>query len=86
VATSHKANDTIKKIVSEAKKLKEADRLILLKELKIRRLLAEDKPIVRASRVKPLSLKKIDEIKHLSRKGQIILYNVLPRRMKMTII
>ena len=60
--------DTIKEIVSEAKKLKEADRLLLLKELKIRRLLIEDKPIVRASRVKSLSLKEINEIKHISRK------------------
>jgi len=32
-------------------------------------LLAEAKPIVRASRIKPLSLREIDEIKHLSRKG-----------------
>lgn len=63
------SNDTIKEIVSEAKKLKEADRQLLLKELRIRRLLAEDKPIVRARRVKPLSLEEINEIKHLSRKG-----------------
>jgi hypothetical protein len=69
VGTSYNANDTIKEIVSEAKKLKAADRLLLLKELKIRRLLAEAKPIVRASRIKPLSLREIDEIKHLSRKG-----------------
>lgn len=62
------SNDTIKEIVSEAKKLKEVDRQLLLKELRIRRLLAEDKPIVRAPRVKPLSLEEINEIKHLSRK------------------
>jgi hypothetical protein len=62
-------NDTIKEILSEAKKLKEADRQLLLKELRIRRLLAEEKPIVRARRVKPLSLEEINEIKHLSRKG-----------------
>lgn len=61
-------NDTIKEILSEAKKLKEADRQLLLKELRIRRLLAEDKPIIRARRVKPLSLDEINEIKHLSRK------------------
>jgi hypothetical protein len=63
------SNDTIKEILSEAKKLKESDRQLLLKELKIRRLLAEDKPIVRARKVKPLSLEEINEIKHLSRKG-----------------
>jgi hypothetical protein len=63
------SNDTIKEILTEAKKLKEADRQLLLKELKIRRLLAENKPIVRARRVKPLSLEEINEIKHLSRKG-----------------
>lgn len=63
------SNDTIKEILTEAKKLKEVDRQLLLKELKIRRLLAENKPIVRARRVKPLSLEEINEIKHLSRKG-----------------
>ncbi len=63
------SNETIKEILSEAKKLKEADRQVLLKELKIRRLLAENKPIVRARRVKPISLEEINEIKHLSRKG-----------------
>jgi hypothetical protein len=63
------SNETIKEILSEAKKLKEADRRLLLKELKIRRLLAESKPIVRARRVKPISLEEINEIKHLSRKG-----------------
>jgi hypothetical protein len=63
------SNDTIKEILTEAKKLKEADRQLLLKELKIRRLLAENKPIVRARKVKPLSLEEINEIKHLSRKG-----------------
>jgi hypothetical protein len=63
------SNDTIKEILTEAKKLKEADRQLLLKDLKIRRLLAENKPIVRARKVKPLSLEEINEIKHLSRKG-----------------
>jgi hypothetical protein len=63
------SNDTIKEILTEAKKLKEADRQLLLKELKIRRLLADNKPIVRARKVKPLSLEEINEIKHLSRKG-----------------
>ncbi len=63
------SNETIKEILSEAKKLKEADRQLLLKELKIRRLLAENKPIVRARRVKPISFQEINEIKHLSRKG-----------------
>ncbi len=63
------SNDTIKEILTEAKKLKEADRQLLLKELKIRRLLAENKSIVGARRVKPLSLEEINEIKHLSRKG-----------------
>ena len=63
------SNDTIKEILTEAKKLKEADRQLLLKELKMRRLLAENKPIVRARKVKPLSLEEINEIKHLSRKG-----------------
>ena len=63
------SNDTIKEILSEAKKLKEADRQLLLKELRIRRLLADGKPIVRARRVKPLSLEEINKIKHLSRKG-----------------
>ena len=63
------SSDTIKEILTEAKKLKEADRQLLLKELKIRRLLAENKPIVKARRVKPLSLEEINEIKHLSRKG-----------------
>jgi hypothetical protein len=63
------SNDTIKEILTEAKKLKEADRQLLLKELRIRRLLAENKPIMGARRVKPLSLEEINEIKHLSRKG-----------------
>ncbi|HEX3384056.1 MAG TPA: hypothetical protein VHS53_02650 [Mucilaginibacter sp.] len=63
------SSETIKEILSEAKKLKEADRQLLLKELRIRRLLAENKPIVRARRVKPISLEEINEIKHLSRKG-----------------
>jgi len=63
------SSETIKEILSEAKKLKEVDRQLLLKELKIRRLLAENKPIVRARRVKPISLEEINEIKHLSRKG-----------------
>jgi len=63
------SSETIKEILSEAKKLKETDRQLLLKELKIRRLLAENKPIVRARRVKPISLEEINEIKHLSRKG-----------------
>ena len=63
------SNDTIKEILTEAKKLKEADRQLLLKELKIRMLLADNKPIVRARKVKPLSLEEINEIKHLSRKG-----------------
>ena len=63
------SNDTIKEILSEAKKLKESDRQLLLKELRIRRLLAEDKPIVRARKIKPLSLEEINEIKHLSRKS-----------------
>jgi hypothetical protein len=62
------STDTMKEILSEAKKLKEADRQLLLKELRIRRLLAEDKPIVKARRVKPMSLEEINEIKHLSRK------------------
>jgi hypothetical protein len=63
------SNDTIKEILTEAKKLKEADRQLLLKELRIRRLMTENKPIVRARRIKPLSLEEINEIKHLSRKG-----------------
>ena len=63
------SNDTIKEILTEAKKLKEVDRQLLLKELRIRRLMAENKPIIRAPRVKPLSLEEINEIKHLSRKG-----------------
>ena len=63
------STDTIREILSEAKRLKEADRQLLLRELRIRRLLAEDKPIVRARRLKPLSLEEINEIKHLSRKG-----------------
>jgi hypothetical protein len=62
-------NDTIKEILSEAKKLKKADRKHLLKELRIRRLLVENKLVVRAKRIKPLSLEEINEIKHLSRKG-----------------
>jgi len=63
------SNETIREILSEAKKLKKAERQLLLKELKIRRLLAENKPIVGARRVKPFSLEEINEIKHLSRKG-----------------
>ena len=63
------SNDTIKEILSEAKKLKEADRQLLLKQLRIRRLLTGGKPIVRARRVPPLSLEEINKIKHLSRKG-----------------
>ena|GEM_PF-6715185 len=63
------STDTIKEILSEAKKLSEADRQLLLKEMRIRRLLAANKPIVRARRVKALSLEEINEIKHLSRKG-----------------
>jgi hypothetical protein len=63
------SNDTIKEILTEARKLTEADRQMLLKELKIRRLLAENKPIVKARRVKPLSLEEINKIKHLSRKS-----------------
>jgi hypothetical protein len=61
------SNETNKEILSEAKKLKEADRRLLLKELKIRRLLAENKPIVRSRWVKPMSLEEINVIKHLSR-------------------
>ena len=63
------SNNTIKEILTEARKLNEADRQMLLKELKIRRLLAENKPIVKARRLKPLSLEEINEIKHLSRKS-----------------
>jgi hypothetical protein len=48
-----------------------ADREFLLKELKIRRMLTENKPIVRAKRkIKSLSLEEINEIKHLSRRKQ----------------
>jgi hypothetical protein len=63
------SSNTITAIISEAKKLKEADRQFLLKEMRIRRLLAEDKPIVRAKRAKALSLEEINDIKHLSRTG-----------------
>jgi hypothetical protein len=64
------SKDTIKEILSEAKKLKEVDRQLLLKELRIRRLLAEDKPIVRALKVTPITLEEINNIKHLSRKSR----------------
>lgn len=58
---------TLAQIIVEAKKMKKEDREFLLKELQIRRLLAEDKPIVRNKKAKPLSLEEINEIKHLSR-------------------
>lgn len=54
-------------IMVEAKKMKKEDREFLLKELQIRRLLAEDKPIVRNKKAEPISLEEINEIKHLSR-------------------
>lgn len=60
--------ETIKQIIVEAKKMTKADQQLLLKEIKIRRLMAENKPIVRAKKVKPLSLEEINEIKHLSRR------------------
>lgn len=58
---------TLEQIIVEAKKMKKEDREFLLKELQIRRLLAEDKPIVRNKKAAPLSLEEINEIKHLSR-------------------
>jgi len=58
---------TLEQIMVEAKKMKKEDREFLLKELQIRRLLAEDKPIVRNKKAKSLSLEEINEIKHLSR-------------------
>ncbi|MEO6453089.1 MAG: hypothetical protein ABIN97_03405 [Ginsengibacter sp.] len=68
MAALYLTDDSIQEIVSEAKKMKKADRRLLLKELRIRRLLAENKPIVKAKKTKALSLKEINEIKHLSRK------------------
>lgn len=68
MAMSPKVDDTIKAILTEAKKMSKEERQLLLKELKIRRLMASNKPIVKAKNVKPLSLKEIDYIKHLSRK------------------
>ena len=67
MAALHLTDDTIEEILSEAKKMKKEDRLLLLKELRIRRLIAENKPIVKAKKIKPLSLKEINKIKHLSR-------------------
>ncbi len=61
-------NNTIKQIITEAKKMSKAELEFLLKEIKIRKLLAERKPIVRAKKAKSLSLEEINEIKHLSRK------------------
>jgi hypothetical protein len=60
-------NDTLQQIVAEAKRLKKHDREVLLKELRIRRLLAENKPIVRNPNAETLSIEEINEIKHLSR-------------------
>ena len=62
------ADSTIKQIIVEAKKMRKVDQELLLKELKIRRLMADNRPIVRAKKVKPLSLEEINDIKHLSRK------------------
>lgn len=67
MATSHSIDNTIEEIVFEAKRLKREDRRLLLKELRIRRLIAENKPIEKAKKTKSLSLKEINEIKHLSR-------------------
>jgi len=58
----------LNQIVTEAKKLKKAEKESLLKELRIRRLMAENKPIVRNKKARVLSLEEINEIKHLSRK------------------
>lgn len=69
MATSNMTDDTIKAILAEARRMKKEDRELLLKELKIRRLMAENKQIVRAKKIKPLSLKELDQIKHLSRKA-----------------
>jgi len=68
MATLYSSDDTIEEIISEAKKMKKEELRLLLKELKIRRLITENKPIVKAKKTKPLSLKEINEIKHLSRK------------------
>ncbi len=65
-------DSTLEQIVIEAKKLKKEEREFLLKELRIRRLIAENKPIVRNKKAKVLSLEEINEIKHLSRKGNPI--------------
>jgi hypothetical protein len=46
---------------NDSKKLKE------LKELRIKKLIAENRPIVKAKGVRPLSLSEINKIKHLSR-------------------
>ena len=62
-------DSTLEQIVVEAKKLTEEEREALLKELQIKRLIAENKPIVRNKKAKPLSLGEINEIKHLSRKA-----------------
>lgn len=60
-------DSTLEQIVAEAKKLKKQEKESLLKELQIRRLIAENKPIVRNKRARILSLEEINEIKHLSR-------------------
>ena len=60
-------NDTLQQIVAEAKRLKKHDREVLLKELQIRRLLAENKPIIRNPNAETLTMEEINEIKHLSR-------------------
>jgi hypothetical protein len=62
-------DDTLRQIVAEAKKLKKSDREKLLKELQIRRLLAEDKPIVRSPSGGTPTMEEINEIKHFSRQG-----------------
>lgn len=64
ILTKQKAID---EIVREAKKLGKGERELLLKELRIRRLIVENKPIVRNKKAKVLSLEEINKIKHLSR-------------------
>ena len=61
------ADKTLEQIIAETKKMSKAEQEILLKEIRIRKMVAENKPIVRAKRVKALSLEEINEIKHLSR-------------------
>lgn len=68
MVTTLTKQQTVEQIVKEVSKLTKADQALLLKEIRIRRLMAEDRPIVKSRDQEPLSLEEINEIKHLSRR------------------